>query len=318
MILNYVSFALFGSIVGALFCRERYDAVFVFQTSPILMSFPAIFKSKLSRIPLYTWVLDLWPETLLAVDFARATSLGYRIGFSLCRMIYSLSGTLLMPSTSLTMKMRGEGYTHVEYLPQWGEDLFLAVESTRAKSHAPFRIVFAGNIGKAQDVDTIVEAAFLLKGHNIEFFFYGDGSSRPSLEKKVRDKGLVNQVFFLGKKPIDQMPDCFENAGALLVSLTSDPLFSMMIPGKVQAYLASGMPIIAMLEGEGAEIISHHKCGVVCKPGNSKDLARACIEISSLSDEKRLEMGKRSRETYHQKFTKKGVVDTLLNLMGNQ
>jgi len=298
LILNYVSFALSASIVGSWKLRgRRFDVVFAYEPSPITVGIPAIVLRALKRAPLAFWVLDLWPETLVAVGAVRAKWLLQAIG-RLVALIYNRCDLILAQSRSFVPQI--ERYcrdtARIRYFPSWAESVFEMDKVQRAPevSEKPgvFSVMFAGNIGDAQDFPAILAAADLLRVNDrIRWLIVGDGRTAAWVAREVEARGLVDRVVMLGRYPVERMPSFYKHADCLLVSLKSDPIFSMTIPGKLQSYLAAGIPVIAMLDGEGADVVERSQSGLACRAGDSQGLAQAVLQLAGMTGEQRMALG---------------------------
>ena len=273
LMLNYASFALSASLLGAWRLRGKsFDVIFVFEPSPITVGLPAALMRRLKRAPVAFWVLDLWPETLQAIGAVRSQRILDAVG-RLVSFIYRRCDVVLAQSRSFVpqiLKYCPPG-KRVEYFPSWSDAAFdfSAVDPAPEVpvSNAAFNILFAGNIGEAQDFPAIIEAADLARDGGIRWLIVGDGRAAPWTREEVQRRGLEERVLFFGQHPVERMPSFFKHADALLVSLKDTPIFAMTIPGKLQAYLAAGIPVLAMLNGEGAAIVETAGAVFSCRGG---------------------------------------------------
>jgi len=314
---NYLSFVLSASLLGPLRCRGPYDLIFVYEPSPVTVALPAILIKKLTRAALFFWVQDLWPESLSAtgaVRSARVLALVRR----LVDFIYRHCDRVLVSSRGFADHAVASGIPrgHVAYLPNWAEALYrpLAQPPAAIESELPhgFRIMFAGNIGRAQGFDTVLAAAERTRGQrDIHWVVLGEGSMRDWVNEEVRRRDLSEQVHLLGRRPVDTMPAYFAAADALLVTLRGDPAFSLTVPTKIQSYLACGRPILAALDGEGAAIVSDSGAGIACPAGNAERLAAAALELYRTPPDARAAMGARGRHYYETNFEREMLVDRL-------
>lgn len=315
--LNYLSFAIAGSLLGPLRCRGHYDAIFVFGPSPVTVGLPAIAIKLRVRAPIFFWVLDLWPESIAAVGAIRSRRMLALVGW-LVRYIYSRCDWILVQSRAFIESVRGAGVSseRILYFPSWAESIFTAEREAAALDAAAalpegFRVVFAGNIGAAQDFPTILAAASRLRNRtDIQWIIVGDGRMAREARAEVARLGL-RHVHFLGQLPVERMPVLFAQADALLVSLRPDPVFSRTIPGKVQAYLASGRPIVGMLDGEGARVIEESRAGVTCPPGDPERLANAIDRLAGLPRIEREMMGGAGQAYYARHFDRELLFERL-------
>lgn len=317
LFLNYLSFILFGLISGSWLLRKRqYDVIFVYGLSPILLAIPALFIGWLKGRKVVVWVQDLWPESLSATGYIRNCHI---IGVvrHVVRFIYSRADLLLVQSRAFEEPIRAlASDTPILYYPNSVDDTFAAP----AKREPPvvvglgegFSVMFAGNIGAAQGVGVIVEAASLLKEYaDIHFVVLGDGSCREEMLKAVRQRGLTN-LHLPGRFPVETMPSFMQKASALLVTLADQPIFAATVPNKVQAYLAAGRPIIACLNGEGARLVVEAGAGLATPAEDAKALADTILRLYSLSPVERERMGENGRRYYQEHFDHDRLVDQLI------
>ena len=311
LVFNYLSFVIFGTLLVPFVCRQKYDAIFVYGISPILMAIPAIFLKKIRKIPVVLYVLDLWPETISAVG-AIKSPLFLNVVKKIVYFIYKHSDQILVSSPGFVGRIKEMGIDglKIKYWPQWAEDNYkvVAVKENLAESRempSGFRIMFAGNIGAAQGFKTIIEAAEKLKNHNdIHWVIIGDGRMKPWVEEQIRLRRLENTVHLLGRRPVSTMSSYFALADVLLVSLKRDPIFALTLPAKIQSYMACGRPILACLDGEGARVIQESGAGFFC-PAEDYELLSGCVlKMFNLTDAERKETGLRGRAYFEKHFTR--------------
>lgn len=302
---NYLSFVGDASVFGAwLLRRQRFDVIFVYAVSPILQVIPAIVLRTTCRAALVTWVQDLWPQSLQVTGFVRnrhALALVER----LVRWIYRRNDLLLAQSEAFVPTVRAlSGDTKVVYHPNPGEK---AMGNSCAKAPAlilgpAFNVVFAGNLGTVQALETVLAAAEQLRRDSaVHFTLVGDGSRMAWLTNEVKRRDLHN-VSLPGRFAPDDMPAIFGQADALLVSLVRSPTMEQTVPSKVQAYLAAGKPVIASMDGEGARVVQEAGAGIACPAEDAEALAQAVIALKSADAEARQNMGKAGRLYYDNHF----------------
>lgn len=316
--LNFFTFALSGSLLGAWKLRgQPFDAIFVFEVSPVTVGLPAIVQRWLKKAPIAFWVLDLWPETLEAIGVLRSKR-GLGLAAQLVRFIYRRCDLLLAQSRSFIPQIRKyAGATEVRYFPQWAEAVHDAGEAPPAPEvplqPGAFTIVFTGNIGDAQDFPTVIEAAERLKTSAplVRWVIVGDGRMADWVREQVAQRGLTEQVLLPGRFPVERMPSFYRHADALLVSLKPEPIFALTLPGKLQSYLAAGVPVLALLDGEGAQVVTDAVAGVAAKAGDAKALADAVLRLAALSPEERSAMGARGRQLGATEFDRGRQIDKL-------
>ncbi len=312
--LNYLSYILSSIIKIFNLRKNNYDIVFVFQVSPITVALPAILYKYFDKKPIVMWVLDLWPESIkVGLNLKKNY---YSIFLNpIIKFIYKKSDSILVSSkgfiNSIAKKNIDKG--KLKYMPQWSETIFHYIDSKKETFEFlnlnNFVILFAGNIGEAQDFENVVKSLEILKyKKNIKWVFVGNGRKKQWLAKKVREEKLEN-VFLLDSMPLSSMPKLYSFADCLFISLKNDKDLNLTIPAKFQTYLSSGMPVLGMIGGQVNEIIQETKCGKVTNPGNFEELAKICLEMSMMSKNNIYQMKKNSYEYYLNNFQRKKVLE---------
>ncbi|MCS2685698.1 glycosyltransferase family 4 protein [Bacteroides thetaiotaomicron] len=275
----YVLWKVFAdSFKGFLGFKKSFEFDFVFcqQLSPVMMSLPAVLYKKLKKVLLYTWVLDLWPESLSA---AGGISNKHILGFFdwFVKKEYKWSDKILTSSKSFDQSIRtyGDYKGKIVYYPQWSDGSpstpFLPPNYSLPEILSGFKVMFAGAVGEAQGMECNMQATLLTKERkDIKWVIVGDGRRLPWVQQFVKEHGLEETVLTLGRYPSETMPLFFEKADVMLVSLTDSPLFNLYAPAKISSYMASGRPIIACLNGEGAEVVKAAECGWLVAAGDAE------------------------------------------------
>jgi glycosyltransferase involved in cell wall biosynthesis len=308
--LNYLSFILSGYLMAPWALRDRdYDLIFVYAPSPLLQALPALLMARIRHVPLVVWVQDLWPESLLATGAVKSRWVLKTVDL-LVRYIYRGADSILVQSEAFRApiaRLATENSKKIRYFPNptraavqcHGATLYEGLVSEIKKS---FSVVFAGNIGIAQSMQTILSAAEILKTQQeIRFFIVGSGSREAWLRREVGRRGLGNMILG-GRLPPSEMPAIFAASSALLVSLSNDNALSLTIPSKIQAYMAAGKPIIGSLDGEGARIIEAAGAGLVCPAEDAQALAAVVLELYALSPGQREGLGDNGRRYFREHF----------------
>ena len=184
--------------------------------------------------------------------------------------------------------------------------------SVQSELPTGFNVMFAGNIGSAQSFETIISAAERLKDHRaIHWIILGDGNMKSWMAEQARRRGLELQLHLLGSRPTDTMPGYFAAAGALLVTLPTDPVFALTVPSKIQSYLACGKPVIAALNGEGASIVTESAAGISCPTEDPDKPAGAVLTLYEMSEIQRVTMGGNARTYFELNFERDMLLDRL-------
>ena len=307
LIFNYLSFVLSGALIGPFVLRgQKFDLIFVCGMSPFTQSVSAIWLGRLKKAKVVIWVQDLWPESLEATGFVTNKAVLSGVGW-VVSWIYRHCDLLLVQSKGFFSSVQNlAGKTPIKYHPNPGELAFTHSTSSAQISSlslkSGFNVVFAGNLGTVQALDTVLDAAEQLKQHeDINFVLVGSGSLTTWLESEIKRRSLQN-VSMPGRFPVEAMPSILGQASALLVSLCRDPIISKTIPSKIQVYLAAGKPIIASLDGEGARVVEESGAGLGCSAQDATALAQAILKLHALPAQELELMGRKGLEYYQQHF----------------
>lgn len=323
LLLNYFSFAFFSSFSPFFISKEKYDIIFVYEPSPITVGIPAIIIKKVKKIPIVFWVQDLWPESIEAVGITNSKKV-ISLVKQLVKFIYKHCDLILVQSKGFIESVDEKNMKNnpIKYIPNWAEKFYIPkVKTAEIKKEidtVDFIIMFAGNIGSAQSIDTIIDSAKILKNERIKWVIIGNGRKKSIFEKKVFELGLESQFKFLDQKPASEMPYYFAHADVLLVTLLSKKIFSYTIPGKIQSYLACGKPILAALNGEGAKVILESKSGIVVDAEDSQELSRAAIKMKNMSSSELDELGINGLNFYSKNFERNLIIDKIDLLLKEQ
>jgi glycosyltransferase involved in cell wall biosynthesis len=305
MVGYYASFVLSTSVLGPWLLRGRkFDVIFVYAASPILQVIGGRVLRFFKQAVLVPWVQDLWPQSLQVTGYVRNPRLLALVA-AVTRWIYRGSDLLLVQSRGFLEPVAAmAGGTPVEYHPNPGDIAFGSTEAAPPALELPpgFNVVFAGNLGNAQALDTLIAAAAqLADSPDVRFVLVGSGSRSDWLQAEVRRLGLTN-VLLPGRFAADSMPGILRQAAVLLVSLVRDPIMSQTIPSKVQTYLAAGRPIVASLDGEGARVVEESGAGLACPSEDPAALAAAIRRLRALPRAELEQMGERGRKHYLEFF----------------
>lgn len=318
MAANFSSFALFGSLLAPFLLKGDYDLVFVYEPSPITVGFPAIVLKKFKKIPIVFWVQDLWPEVLesaggisnkLVLDIAKAFS----------SVIYNSSDRVLVTSKAFVGPIVNHGVEpqKVHYYPQYAESFYKPIKvslQTNEIHQLPegFKIMFAGNIGVSQSIDTIIQAAEICQNlEEIKWVIVGQGRDYDRVKNVVEQKGLVRTVFLLGQKKPEEMPTLFALADVLLLTLKKDPVYAMTVPAKIQSYMACKKPILAAVDGECANLINDAGAGLVVAAEDSESLAEAAVAMYKATKDEQKEWSRKSYKYYKEHYEPVQAIENL-------
>jgi glycosyltransferase involved in cell wall biosynthesis len=316
---NYITFALSAS-VAINFVTSRPDVAYVYHP-PLTTSLPAMAQKIFRGVPFVYDVQDLWPDTLTATGMIHK-KWQLSIISKWCDLVYRSASvvTVLSDGFKDALVKRGVPEKKVRVIHNWCEESPLSVQirptvNEPAWFQGRFTVMFAGNFGKAQALETVLKAAAAIEHlqPRIQFVLVGSGVEEERLREQVLTMGLTN-VLFHDRLPMGEMRAFMQHADALLVSLRADPLFKITIPSKTQAYMAAGKPIIMAVAGEAAELVTRARCGVTCEPENAAELARVVLDLANRSSAELDMMGLAGRSYYAAKLSLKTGTDRFLEV----
>lgn len=302
--LNYVSWPFF-----ALFSLWRlkgpYDAVLCYNTSPVLMALPALLYGKLHRVPVTTYVLDLWPENLYSVLPVKS-AFWRRVAAAVSDWHYKKADKLIAMSGSLRQRLlqrTGKPGERVAVIPQYCEDFYahpLPDATLAARYGGRFNLVFTGNFSPAQSLPTVIRAAVQareLGAEGLRLLLVGDGMSRPELEALVDGLGARSTVEFCGSVPPTEVPKFTALADGLVASLAPSPDLGLTVPAKLASYMAAAKPLLASMDGEGAAAVA--QCGNLASPaGDAGALAANMLALYRMPSAQRAALGRQAFDFY--------------------
>jgi colanic acid biosynthesis glycosyl transferase WcaI len=318
--LNYTSF-IFGSILTSFFLmRKNFDIIFVFEPSPITVCLPAIFLKKVKKIPICFWVLDLWPESVTSAGNFKTNLIPYILN-PLVKFIYHNVDQILVSSNGFIKSIVEKGIqeSKISFFPQWAESIFkpVKIENNYLSflSEKSFKIMFAGNIGEAQDFPSILNAAKILKKNkNIQWVILGGGRKEKWVKSEIKKHRLENCFHLMGSYPLEKMPEFYAEADCMLFSLKKEYIFSITIPAKVQTYLACAKPVLGMIDGEAANIINEAQAGLTCQSENPKALADKVEKLGLYSKEKLNTLGQNALRYYRKEFERTMLMNRMSDI----
>lgn len=297
---NYLSFIVSASLLGLWQLRgRRVDLVFVYATSPILQALAALVIGFVKRAKVVTWVQDLWPDSLLVTGYVRNPHLLAAVA-TVTRFIYRRCDRLLVQSAAFVAPvatMAGGTAVAVHENPGDRELPPLPLPPALQPQSGAFNIVFAGNLGTVQALETVLDAA-AQAGEGFVWWLVGSGARSDWLEAEVRRRGLQQCVRLPGRFDAALMPALFAAADALLVTLNRAPALAQVVPSKMQSYLAAGRPVLAGLDGEGARVLREAQAGLAVPAEDAAALAKAARDLRAASPEQLAALGRAGRQYF--------------------
>lgn len=312
MVLNYFSFVISGWF-WKVFTRIKADLVFTFEVSPMTQAKIGVWYAKKHKIPNYLYVQDLWPENVESVAGVHNPLFLHLINrmvdkiYKNCTDIFVTSPSFADAIINRKVPVPSE---KVHYWPQYAEEFYRPLPKTSnflGFQNETFKIVFTGNIGYAQGLEVLPQAARLLEDEMIQFVIIGDGRRKEELIREI--SGVKDKFILIDRQPAEKIPEFLAACDVAFVSFADTPLFAMTIPAKLQSYMACGMPILATAKGETQRIIEEAACGVCCEIGNAAELAEAVKRLKCSSE--LAKMGENARKYFETHFYKKNLMDEM-------
>ena len=320
--LNYISFPISSLFSLPYLSRQKYDKIFMFQTSPVMMSLTGILLGRLKKIETTMYVLDLWPEYLYSVLKIK-NKLLRAIAAGVSGWHYRKADKLIANSQklrSLLIERTKKDESTVTYIPHFCEKILETSIESEELSHLSntFNLVFTGNISPAQSFDTVISTAKILKDkgyEDIKWVIVGDGMSRVCVERDIEKEGLSDSFMFVGHVPIEEVPKYTHIADGLFACLTKSELLDCALPAKVFSYYAAGRPVILSMDGEIQQIVHESKAGYIVDSGDSNALADAVFKLYEAGEDERTDMGKNAKEYYFKHFERNMNMEKLIGFM---
>jgi glycosyltransferase involved in cell wall biosynthesis len=326
LFLNYLSFIISATILTPfLLWYKRINIIFVYGTSPILQVLPAIFISFLKKAKLIIWVQDLWPESVEAAGYVRNKYLLSIIRFFV-KYIYAKADLILVQSQAFEQKILSiNNKCNVLYLPnfapsEYEKNIDLIYKSTHRVNEI-FEVVYAGNLGRAQNLDVILKAFKLLVPYKkIKFYLIGEGSYKENLIKQTKELNLHNVVFveFL---PLKNLKKRIKRSSLLLLSLKENEVLNLTIPSKFQAYLTFGKPILVAANGEVSRLVKKSQSGTAVSPISEFLIANSILHYYKMNPLDRAKIGLKGlnfyKKNYHSDIIYKKLRHIMFDLIKN-
>jgi glycosyltransferase involved in cell wall biosynthesis len=313
-ILKYFAFMLSGSIV-AIFIGKKYDYIFGFNMGALTGMLPAVIIRKLYKKPLTFWAQDIWPDSVYAYGFKKTKILSFFLdGF--VKFIYHNVDTIAISGKGFESKLKPYCKNNLKfnYLPNWADDLDINATPICLNKEKKIHFTFAGNIGKVQSLENIINAFCLLSNEyqkKSQLNIIGDGSNLDNLKLLANNNPII---VFYGNKPRVDMASYYKASNFLIISLIDKPIFSVTVPAKTQTYIAAKKPILAIINGDTANIIQDNNLGFTAKPNDINDIKNCFIKAINTNREKIDKFTLNCEQLTKTIFNKNRIINDLLNI----
>lgn len=309
--LHFASFSLAATLLGPFFAGKP-DLLWVYHP-PLTIGIPAWWISRMKRIPFVYDVQDMWPETLTDNGMTAEDSLIVRGLNRLADFTYRSAAAISVCSPGFKRNLIAKGVPadKIHLIHYWiDEVMFAPRERDAAFGHehgldGRFNIMFTGNLGPAQALESVIEAAERVQDlEDVQFVFVGDGLHLPLLQQQA-EKARLKNVRFIARQPIEKMAEFLAWGDVLLFHLRIQPLHDITIPSKIYHYMASGRPLLCAAPGDSADIVRETGCGLVCEPQNAEAIAHAVRELHAMPAEGRAQLGQAARHAFETQFSQR-------------
>lgn len=315
-ILKYISFMLLGSLVS-LKIGKKYDYVFGYDVGALTGMIPAILLKKFYNIPVTLWIQDIWPDSVYAYGFKKSTPLNFILN-SFVKFVYKYTSNFAVSAQGFKQRIVPylDSSKPILYAPNWTDPLNNSTEDFIFTDDNKIHFTFAGNVGKVQNLENIIlafatlERIFISKA---QFNIIGDGSHLTSLKELVR-KNNIKSVVFHGKKPRNEISKYLSASHFLIVSLNDDPIFSLTVPSKVQTYIAVKKPIIGIINGETASLVTKYELGYIAHPNNLQEITSILVKALTTQHITIDQFTKNCELLTNTLFEKNTIINSLLKL----
>ena len=306
-ILNYVSFA-FSSMIYSLFFAKKPDVIYAYHP-PLTTGIAALMMRLFRRVPVVYDIQDMWPESLAATGMLNHPQLLKAVGW-FCQLMYRYVNQIVVLSIGFKKQLieRGVPADKIQLIYNWCDEAALATKSEipikKIAGEFNFLVMFAGNLGYAQALETMIDAAEKIAQvrSDIGFVLLGTGVAIENIKQLIADKHLLN-VELIPPVSMNEVASYLKAADVLMVHLKKDPLFTITIPSKTQAYMAVGKPILMAVQGDAADLIEQAQCGVTIVSEDSEQMMQAIMALADMDSATRNAMAENGKRFYFENLS---------------
>lgn len=318
ILLNYFSFLISLLVLSPKFYFKKYDKVFVFAPSPVLIGLISLIISKFNKSKSYIWVLDLWPDILKELNIVKSNFFLNLLNL-IINLMYKKFDIILVQSKSFKkiIQKRIKEKKKIIYFPSWTDKINFK-KRTFQSNRKKINILFTGNLGHAQNLDITIEVSTMLlknKINNFKWIFVGDGRYKKNFQNLVKENNLKDFYEFYNHQKLQSLKKFYKKAKICFISLQKGKVLNSTIPAKLQTYMSIGMPVIGSISGETFDIIKNSKCGFVSNAGNKLQLYKNVKKILNMNNEKLKNMSNNSLEYSMKNFNKKKSMKILYKVL---
>jgi len=314
-IMKYMNFMISGTVFSVT-NGYKYDYIFGFNLGSLTDMLPAVVIRKLYNKPVLLWVQDVWPDSVYAYGFKKTKVLSYLLD-KFVGFIYNNVTSIAISGRGFEKKIKPyiRGDMIFNYLPNWADELDMGLSAVKLSEQEKIHFTFAGNIGKLQNLDTIIKSFVQLPNQykkKAQLNVVGDGSNLNDLKSIAKEE---QNIVFHGKQRRDLMASFYKASDFLIISLIDESIFSATVPAKTQTYISAKKPILGIIRGDTADIISDNNLGVCVDPSNGKQITSVFCECIDMSEEERNNFIKNNDDLLLTTFNKEYIVDKMLSIL---
>jgi len=313
-LLKYFSFMIFGSLI-AIKVGKKYDYIFGFNMSALTGMVPAVLIKKLYKKPLMFWAQDIWPDSVYAYGFKKTKILSFCLD-NFVKFMYHNITSIAISGKGFEKMLKPYTKENLEfnYLPNWADDLNMNMQAIELSSTPKVHFTFAGNVGKVQNLENIINGFIQLPQEyqdKAQLNIIGDGSALEDLKNISSNKNIV----FHGRKQRDEMAKYYKASDFLIVSLIDKPIFSVTVPAKTQTYILAKKPILAIINGDAADIIKENNLGYTSSPNNIPQIQTIFIKAINADKQQIEQFTKNCEKLTQTTFNKENIINNLLEIL---
>lgn len=320
--LNCASFAINSLFHLPKLAKNKYDAVFVFNNSPVTVILPAKVFAAVKKIPNLIYILDIWPESLyslLGIPKINKNTLFYKLSSAFCKWLYRSGDTLLISSKGFEEKLKDEMglSSRIAYFPNYAENIdvdttFRVTREELDYTDEDFIIGFAGGMGPAQGIDLVISAIQKVpQEKKVKLLLMGDGTEFTKLQQAVKDNNLTSRARFMGWVPLNHLPAYMEICDVMMMCLKDNEVLNITVPAKLQTYMSCEKPVLAFMNGAGSDVVREAECGVAVSAEDVEGLASAFISLKDMPHQDLLKLGENGKKYCSNTFEREHILDIL-------
>lgn len=314
--INYFSFVISATMWVLLYFawKKKYDVILTHEPSPITQIVPAIILGKIRKIPVYSWILDIWPDSFITKAGGMAKVLKPSVS-AITEYVYKGSKFVMVSSKGMIplVNRKFDYSDKLIYFPNWCDDILALPLKETVVLPDGFKVMMAGSINSGIGPDSVVKLLEELRDErDFWFVFVGGGTKEQQLRDAIAEKRLTN-VVMTGRLPFEQMPALYAQSDAMIMTLkkTDKPHLKATVPARLQSYMAAGKPILAMVDGCSQDVIKAADCGYCVDAEDYKAMAEKIRKMKSLAEDELNRLGNNSRQFYERHYQMKGCMDNL-------